>query len=573
MPSKIFISSTMEDLQFERRTVADIIVRSENVPIMAENITDVQNTPRKVIEDKVKECDSYIGIFHKRWGFVPKRENPELLSVTAIEYETARILGLPRLILISNDEKEPELNDFIEKISDFDKGRWIRKFNDITDLVRNVALSIPALTENALNKTEYPSQLEAAIITDTRELSLKYDEGNLRWHIVNETEQIKLVTDIHYSKVYDVISTSLSDRKSVVLTGPHGIGKSILARYFMGQKIRLGIPVVSVERLNLQNVREVLDIAAQEKLPVLYDPMGPAVYEDRNELRGWEFQYLEKNIYEIVKEIFQSNAVALMVLPTDLLEKIQAHFSTSNYESINLEKYVKHESFLKNIIKAYAHNCNFSSEKLLDEFADKLQAFDDGYTLIAAYIGRWLRKNNCNLKNIDQSLDYAKGRPIRFLQYYIWVAILSRDISLASDFSFPMVLHAVMGPIPVNLTEEIPLSLHRMNFRKLPHDLAEWLSRHHEYLMGMAIKDLVFSVLKTINEPDYVFDRPELDDLINVIKNIIIGLNKIEELQEYRYVENKVIRYAQSWLAKIINENKEHLENFLNLCSRNILRM
>jgi hypothetical protein len=557
----------MQDLELERKAVADVIVHSENVPIMAEYITDVQNTPRKVIEDKVKGCDAYIGIFHKRWGFVPISDNPELLSVTAIEYEVARTIGLPRLILISNETKETQLNEFIEKITNFDTGQWQSEYNNITDLVKSVALSIPALTEKALHRTGYPGQLEIAIVTDTRDLSLKYDEGNLRWHIMSQTEQVELVTDNGYSNVIDIISKSLSERKTVILTGPHGTGKSILASYFMAQKIMSGVPVVAVERLDLQNVRDVLDIAAKEKLPVLYDPMGPAVYEDRNEVQGLAFQNLEK-IDGMVKEIMQSNAVALIVLPSDLLDKVQAHFSTSNYVSVNLENYTKHESFLKNIIKVYAHACDFSRDQVLNEFADKLKAFDDGYTLIAAYIGRWLRKNDCNVKNVEQALTQAQGKPIRFLQYYLWVAVLNKDIRLSCDFSLPLLVYSVMGPISAKLAEEIPL---HMNFRSLPHDLAEWISRHHEHLMEIAIKDLVISASKIITDPPYMTNAPYLGELYDPIKEVINRINNLEELHRYPYIDYKVIGYVQRWLALRINENKDQLGNLLDMCSRNIL--
>lgn len=34
--------------------------------------------------------DGFIGVFHKRWGYIPKKDNPEQLSVTAIEYERAK---------------------------------------------------------------------------------------------------------------------------------------------------------------------------------------------------------------------------------------------------------------------------------------------------------------------------------------------------------------------------------------------------------------------------------------------------------------------------------------------------
>ena len=65
---KIFISSTMEDLREERFKIAMEVMRSENMPIIAEHMINVLDTPRKALEKKVDECDGYIGVFHKRWN-------------------------------------------------------------------------------------------------------------------------------------------------------------------------------------------------------------------------------------------------------------------------------------------------------------------------------------------------------------------------------------------------------------------------------------------------------------------------------------------------------------------------
>lgn len=79
---KIFISSTMNDLKDLRKRVADIITESENVPIMAENIMDI-GSPKEIIEQKIDNCDCYLGIFDRRWGYIPLDDNPGKLSVTA----------------------------------------------------------------------------------------------------------------------------------------------------------------------------------------------------------------------------------------------------------------------------------------------------------------------------------------------------------------------------------------------------------------------------------------------------------------------------------------------------------
>lgn len=155
---RIFVSSTMEDLKLERQKIASEITNSENIPIMAERIIEVENTPRKTIESKVDQCDAYIGVFHKKWGFVPKIDNPSRLSITAIEYERAKTRDIPRLVLISNyDDKDTELQDFITKISDMELGVWRHKYEDSNELILEVVRGIPHLVR-AINSKHAPSQ-------------------------------------------------------------------------------------------------------------------------------------------------------------------------------------------------------------------------------------------------------------------------------------------------------------------------------------------------------------------------------------------------------------------------------
>jgi hypothetical protein len=114
---------------------------------MAEHIIDVKNSPLKTLENKVDECDAHIGVFHKKWGYVSQIDNPRRLSIAAIEYERAAIRKIPMLVLISNYEKERELEDFIVEISATEKDVWRLKYEDSNDLILHVARGIPHLVE------------------------------------------------------------------------------------------------------------------------------------------------------------------------------------------------------------------------------------------------------------------------------------------------------------------------------------------------------------------------------------------------------------------------------------------
>ena len=80
---KFFISSVIEGLEKERKAVADII-RRDHVAKMSEKFLGNESS-KELIKRELRGCDCYIGIFDKRWGTVPKDDNPEKLSITALE--------------------------------------------------------------------------------------------------------------------------------------------------------------------------------------------------------------------------------------------------------------------------------------------------------------------------------------------------------------------------------------------------------------------------------------------------------------------------------------------------------
>lgn len=159
---RLFLSSTMKDLSDIRQKVQEIIIKTENIPIMAENFIG-SNKVKKLIEEKIKSCDGYLGIFHEKWGYVPTDNNPDNLSVTAIECENSKIINIPRQIFVSTLEKEKPLQDYIDRISNYETGDWIKKYTDIHDLFVLVALSIPVL-ENEIRKKQNKANVQERII-------------------------------------------------------------------------------------------------------------------------------------------------------------------------------------------------------------------------------------------------------------------------------------------------------------------------------------------------------------------------------------------------------------------------
>ena len=144
---RILISSVMDDyLKPIRKRIAEIVTKNYHVPVMAEDIVDV-NIPKETIENIVNSCQAYIGVFHSRWGYIPQSDNPKKLSVTAIEFHRAKENNIPTLVLISDKEKEAELENFIKKISQFENGVWRSIYKNNDELYDLVYRGIPKLVE------------------------------------------------------------------------------------------------------------------------------------------------------------------------------------------------------------------------------------------------------------------------------------------------------------------------------------------------------------------------------------------------------------------------------------------
>jgi hypothetical protein len=141
----------MEDLEEERNKIASEIMRSQYIPIMAEFVFNVRDNPKETLEKEFDKCDGYIGVFHKRWGYVPENDNPERLSITAIEYTWAKKRNIPRFILKPKYKKEDELKKFIDKISDMQEGNWVKSYEDSNDLILQVVRGLPTLIDAIKN--------------------------------------------------------------------------------------------------------------------------------------------------------------------------------------------------------------------------------------------------------------------------------------------------------------------------------------------------------------------------------------------------------------------------------------
>ncbi len=124
-PLKVFISSTVVDLQEYRQAAIEVINRYKVVvPLGVEFVNGDAHDPETVDETSLKECDIFVGIYAHRYGNIPGGQDK---SVTEQEYELAGGLGKDRLLFVVDEnhpwspklidlEKQQELQVFLSRI-------------------------------------------------------------------------------------------------------------------------------------------------------------------------------------------------------------------------------------------------------------------------------------------------------------------------------------------------------------------------------------------------------------------------------------------------------------------------
>ena len=172
----VFVSSTFEDLQTERRLIADVLLNCSCFPRGMELFTAGARKPWAVITDEIQACDFYLLLIGGRYGSYCKDEDvvDRKISFTQREFEYAHSLGKPIIVIahknwktlpqtkkhidwdLKNDradhEKQDKLNAFIDTACD-NRRRSAARWSDSSDLKyevqRAVANQTKAMRETA----------------------------------------------------------------------------------------------------------------------------------------------------------------------------------------------------------------------------------------------------------------------------------------------------------------------------------------------------------------------------------------------------------------------------------------
>jgi NAD-dependent SIR2 family protein deacetylase len=145
---RVFISSTVEDLENERNQVVARVRQLNFEPVNMEGWAASPSPPWERIRKELESCHLFVLILGKRYGYIPTTGAgaDDGLSVTHMELRKARELGLPVLPFLKRlkygSEPDERRDSFRKEVSDWAAGVVVNEFDLAGDLADKVAASL-----------------------------------------------------------------------------------------------------------------------------------------------------------------------------------------------------------------------------------------------------------------------------------------------------------------------------------------------------------------------------------------------------------------------------------------------
>jgi tetratricopeptide (TPR) repeat protein len=177
---KVMVSSTIVDLPKHRDEVQEACLRQGMLPKMMEHQPASDEEAITFSLRLVDESDIYLGVFAHRYGYVPKHDNPDQISMTEMEYNRAVELKMPRLIFIM-DKAHPIT------IDDVDQGENAVKLKTFLDKVK---------PDNFVKFFKSPGDLRAEVINSLAAEKVRIADKNQPDPPVPNPEAFHYVSEI-----------------------------------------------------------------------------------------------------------------------------------------------------------------------------------------------------------------------------------------------------------------------------------------------------------------------------------------------------------------------------------------
>ena len=206
---RIFVSSTLKELEPERRAARTAIERLRLAPVMFE-LGARPHPPQQLYRAYLEQSDVFVGIYWEHYGWIAPDEE---ISGLEDEYRLAPA-EMPKLIYLKQPaEREPRLAELLGRIRDDDTASYT-PFSTAEELAELIESDLAILLAERFDASRGPATqevLEAPAATD--HIPVPYTDA------VGREQEVATLLDW------------LADdaQRVVTLVGPGGIGKSRLA--------------------------------------------------------------------------------------------------------------------------------------------------------------------------------------------------------------------------------------------------------------------------------------------------------------------------------------------------------
>ncbi len=160
----VFISSVSEGYKQIREAAREEIKKVGGQPIGFEDFTAKDKSSRNACLDGVRDSDVYLGIFGARYGFI----TPSGRSATEEEFDEAMQLGKRRLIFVEEvKEHEPKQQAFLNRVGDYQSGRFWKKFKTPEDLKKGLSKTLKEIFSSlmkGLSESQLKERLQKEVL-------------------------------------------------------------------------------------------------------------------------------------------------------------------------------------------------------------------------------------------------------------------------------------------------------------------------------------------------------------------------------------------------------------------------
>lgn len=204
---RVFVSSTLRELEAERHAVRAAIEAMQLAPVMFE-LGARPHPPRELYRSYLAQSDVFVGIYWERYGWVAPEE-----STSGLEDEYNLSGPLPHLMYIKEPapHREPRLAELLDRIRSDDRSSY-KSFTDADELARLVQADLATLLAERFDATRAAASLPGDA-ADAPDIPAPYSA------IVGRDAEEREVLDL----------LEQPDVRLVTLVGPGGVGKSRLA--------------------------------------------------------------------------------------------------------------------------------------------------------------------------------------------------------------------------------------------------------------------------------------------------------------------------------------------------------